>query len=121
MEPGRAERVGEVGTVDAPLVVSEVGVDVDCGEETSCFEDPLALSFAASPFSSFGVPGSLEDGSSCMGEGRGGGMSVPSVREPKLRSRAGSSKRLTGASVLVDDDGAGEDGDFVFDGIGTAV
>mgnify|MGYP007135345759 CR=1 FL=1 len=121
MEPGRAERVGEVGTVEASLVASDVGVDMDCGEETSGFEDPLALSFAVSPFSSFGVPGSLEDGSSCMGEGSGGGMLVPSVNEPKLRSRAGSSKRLTGATVLVDDDGVGEEGDFVFDGIGMDV
>lgn len=30
------------------------------------------------------------EGSSCIGEGNGGGMSVPSVREPNLRSRAGS-------------------------------
>lgn len=28
--------------------------------------------------------------SSSMGDGRGGGISVPSVREPNLRSRAGS-------------------------------
>lgn len=31
-----------------------------------------------------------DDGSSCMGEGSGGGMFVPSVSEPNLRSRAGS-------------------------------
>ena len=28
--------------------------------------------------------------SSCLGEGRGGGMPVPSVKEPNLKSRAGS-------------------------------
>lgn len=33
---------------------------------------------------------SWSDGSSSIGEGRGGGMLVPSVREPNLRSRAGS-------------------------------
>lgn len=32
----------------------------------------------------------FSDGSSCMGEGSGGGMFVPSVSEPNLRSRAGS-------------------------------
>lgn len=41
---------------------------------------------AASPAAGCGVSGC----SSCMGEGRGGGISVPSVREPNLRSRAGS-------------------------------
>lgn len=30
------------------------------------------------------------EGSSCIGDGSGGGMFVPSVREPNLRSRAGS-------------------------------
>lgn len=32
----------------------------------------------------------VSDGSSSMGEGRGGGMLVPSVKEPNWRSRAGS-------------------------------
>lgn len=48
---------------------------------------PLAaVGLAASPAAGCGVSGC----SSCMGEGRGGGISVPSVREPNLRSRAGS-------------------------------
>lgn len=40
----------------------------------------------ASSAAGFGVAGF----SSSMGDGRGGGISVPSVREPNLRSRAGS-------------------------------
>lgn len=41
---------------------------------------------AASPAAGCGVSGC----SSSMGDGRGGGISVPSVREPNLRSRAGN-------------------------------
>lgn len=41
---------------------------------------------AASSAAGCGVVGC----SSCMGEGRGGGISVPSVRDPNLRSRAGN-------------------------------
>lgn len=58
-----------------------------------------ALTLDFSPQSVEGVAGGV--GSLRMGESGGGGMLVPSVMLPKLRSRAGSSNRL--AEVCDDD------------------
>lgn len=48
------------------------------------------------------------EGSSCIGEGKGGGMSVPSVKEPNFRSRAGSWNLVP---LLLERDGMLEDGE----------
>jgi hypothetical protein len=74
------------------------------------FDFPLAASFAPCfACAPFGVSGGVGAASSCIGDGSGGGMLVPSVREPNLRSRAGSSNRFAeavpvGAAVSVCDD-----------------
>lgn len=57
----------------------------------AAFATPSAglAAFLLAWVSAVGVLGGV--GTSCTGEGRGAGMSVPSVRDPNLKSRAGSS------------------------------
>jgi hypothetical protein len=104
MLPGRV--VGNVGESVAgrlvPARVACAGAGLGEGSRlTFAFFPLLPGAFAASPISSIDfvgvivVLGVVAGTKVCKGgEGGGGGISVPSVREPNLNSRAGSSKRL---------------------------
>ena len=100
MLPGRLDKVGDVGLSSARRFVPVDDLEpLDSGEVL-----PLATvnwpGFAGFffPFSSFGVSGGVGTDAS-TGDGRGGGMSVPSVREANLNSSAGSSKRFADAAT----------------------
>lgn len=86
MLPDRDDKVGDAGYSSAGRLTPVVAV-VTWGFAASAL--PL---LAVCP--SFGVSGGVGTLSSGIGDGRGGGMSVPSVNESKLKLRAGSSKRL---------------------------
>lgn len=89
--PGREDGVGEDGTSSAERLRPPCAAVARDGEME---ESTLALDFL-----------SMEDsscGSSAMGDGRGGGIFVPSVREVNLKLRAGSSKGLPFAVTVVD-------------------
>lgn len=60
---------------------------------------PLPNASSATGF--FFSPSVGSDGSSAIGDGSGGGMSVPSVNGENLKSSAGSSKRLAAAFFTV--------------------
>ena len=95
MLPGRLDSVGEAGPSSRRRLVP-AGEMLDTWEWGDvAFGLPLAAPVPCcfcclSP----GVSGGVGTASSCIGDGSGGGMSVPSVKDPNLRSRAGSSKRL---------------------------
>lgn len=94
--PGRLDKVGDVGLSSAGLFEPVVKFDeLDFGDVASA----LSLVVTVSLPSSFGVSGGVGTGAS-TGDGRGGGISVPSVREPNLNSSAGSSKRLAGTGAV---------------------
>lgn len=107
MLPGRFDKVGDAGPSSARRLVPAVKMLDGWEFGDTVFDFPLAAAFAPSfDCAPFGVSGGVEAASSCIGDGSGGGMSVPSVREPNLRSRAGSSKRLAlavaaGAAALL--------------------
>lgn len=94
MLPGRADKVGEAGLSSAgrftPAVVAMGGTGAAAAAAAAAAAVVLPFDLTAS----FGVSGGVGTASSRIGEGRGGGMSVPSVSAPNFRSRAGSSKRL---------------------------
>ena len=93
--------MGDAGPSSARRLVPAVKMLDGWELGDTVFDFPLATVFA--PCTPFGVSGGVGAASSCIGDGSGGGMSVPSVREPSLRSRAGSSKRLALAALLVCD------------------
>lgn len=97
MLPWRVEKVGDAGLSSAGRFVPPTVVEValDCGDVEMWF--PFAL-FAFLSCSLAGVLGNAGSSSS-TGEGSGGGMSVPSVNEEKLKSSTGSSKRLAGVGA----------------------
>lgn len=101
MLPGRFEEVGETGEMGESAGRFVPVLAVEPGEvEVSLAAVPLACPLvvgAAVPFrfaaaSADGV--SDRGGSSSTGDGSGGGMLVPSVRDPNLNSRTGSSNRF---------------------------
>lgn len=96
MLPGRLDKVGEAGTSSARRLVpaTEMLDELDLGDTASGFPSPSAFPFCSCPLLTSGVSGGVGAGFSSTGEGTGGGISVPSVREPNLKSRAGSSNRL---------------------------
>ncbi len=113
MLPGRFDRVGDAGDssaerfVPAGPVVEMVRVRFEAGDDVSSLPFAVDLASAAGAVSSFffsttaaaglGAAGAF----SCTGEGRGGGMSVPSVRDANLKSRAGSSNRFPVAAPFL--------------------
>lgn len=102
--PGRFDKVGDAGPSSARRLVPAVKMLDGWELGDTVFDFPLAATFAPCfACTPFGVSGGVGAASSCIGDGSGGGMSVPSVREPNLRSRAGSSKRLALAALLVCD------------------
>lgn len=111
MLPGRLDSVGDAGPSSRRRLVPAVEM-LDTWEwGDAAFGFPLAAPVppcfcCLSP----GESGGVGAASSCIGDGRGGGMSVPSVKDPNLRLSAGSSNRLAvggpvgATAVLVGDD-----------------
>lgn len=108
----RDDRVGDEGISSAarftPPVIVVVWTVSDWGEVfvTTAwpFPAPLDSFFSTQTSAAVGVLGGV--GTSCTGDGIGGGILVPSVREPNLKSNAGNWKRLV---VVVE---AGMEGDW---------
>lgn len=104
MLPGRLDVVGEAGPSSARRLVPD---SWDCGEVVGALPLLVALVPAGCVLPVAGVSGGVGPASSSsIGDGRGGGMLVPSVSEPNCRSRDGSSKRMllavsAGAAVVV--------------------
>ncbi|KAL2260814.1 hypothetical protein VTK26DRAFT_5074 [Humicola hyalothermophila] len=97
MLDGRLDTVGDAGPSSSArllLPVTEPFDKSDSGDAASGLSLAASAPSGCCPFSVCGVSGGVGAASSCTGDGRGGGMSVPSVREPKENSSAGSSKRL---------------------------
>ncbi len=95
--PGRLDSVGDAGLSSAGRLIPDTDTPeiADFGEAGSVVPFAARRPFFVSCFSPFGVSGGVGTVLS-TGEGGGGGMSVPSVSEPNLKSRTGSSKRLAG-------------------------
>lgn len=90
MLPGLVDKVGDAGLSSAGRLTPAVVVET-LGKTPSSL--PLGFLFP----SSLGVSGGVGPASSCIGDGKGAGMFVPSVKEPNLNSNAGSSKRALAA------------------------
>lgn len=88
----------EAGELVAGRLVP-VGSELEFGGGGLTFVFPLAtatgtLTFSAVVSCCLDGAATATDFASSLGEGGGGGMSVPSVSEPNLKSKAGSSKRF---------------------------
>lgn len=97
MLPCRLDGGGDRGASSAGRLVPAVAIvplvffSWPCDDPFAAFETSFTglAAFLLSLVSDVGVLGGV--GTSRTGEGRGAGMSVPSVRDPNLKSRAGNS------------------------------
>lgn len=97
MLPGRFDSVGDAGPSSARLLEPAMETLDSWELGDAAFGLPLVVLVpSCGCCATFGVSGGVGAASSCIGEGSGGGMSVPSVKEPNLKSSAGSSNRLAG-------------------------
>lgn len=81
-------------------VLFELEAPLIWGGSATAPTDEAFVSSSATDAGAAALTAGFEGGSSRTGEGNGAGMLVPSVRDLKLKSKAGSSKRLgAGAPV----------------------
>lgn len=90
----RDECVGDNGGSSVDLSV--------CPAETVVKDSPSKATGMALVVVSLAGTALAGGGSSSIGEGKGGGMLVPSVKEPNLKLRAGSSNRFVAAGLFAE-------------------
>lgn len=108
MLPGRDDSVGDAGTSSTvrfrPALTKERLGEVVKSSVLALERAPLVLLLLSALAPVDVCAAVLRTGfSSSMGDGRGGGMSVPSVSDANLKLSAGSSKRLDAGLVAVAD------------------